>query len=319
MKTVFISGHGGMVGAALHRFLARDSSIKIVVAARSELDLCDQREVEKFFSERKIDEVYLAAAKVGGIHANKEYPTEFLYQNLMIQNNVIYAAHKAGVSRLMFLGSSCIYPKYAQQPITEESLLTGPLEPTNEPYAIAKIAGIKLCESLRRQYGKDFRAVMPTNLYGPGDYFNLDNAHVIPSLIRRFHEAKLAGSSHVCVWGTGKALREFLFVDDLASAVIHVMNLDIQQYEDALAGVTSHINIGYGADITIKALAESIAQIVEFSGQIKWDASKPDGTPRKLMSCERLRKTGWSPSLTLSDGLQQTYAWFLENEKSLRV
>jgi len=307
-----------MVGSAICRQLA-SSRNEIITITRDELDLTDQSQVADFFKKHKFDQVYLAAAKVGGIHANSTYPAEFIYQNLMIQNNIINSAHESGVAKLLFLGSSCIYPKLARQPITENELLNGPLEPTNEPYAIAKIAGIKMCESYNRQYGKDYRSLMPTNLYGPGDNYHSENSHVIPALIRRFHEAKLKNSAEVVAWGTGAALREFLHVDDMASASVYVMNLDLASYQQQTTPMLSHLNVGTGAECSIKELTETVAEIVGFQGNIVWDDSKPDGAPRKLMDSARISGLGWRPKFGLRDGLENTYKWYLNNLTKVRL
>jgi GDP-L-fucose synthase len=289
-----------------------------VVRTRSELDLLSQKETHDFFQQNKIDEVYLAAAKVGGIHANNEYPADFIYQNLMIQSNILEGAREAGVTKLLLLGSSCIYPKLAKQPMAESELLTGLLEPTNEPYAIAKIAGIKMCESYNRQYGTDYRSVMPTNLYGENDNFHPENSHVIPAMLRRFHLAKLNGDGLVQVWGTGKPKREFLHVADMASACVFLMSLDKNEFWRKVDQRLSHVNVGTGIDVTIAELAFTIAKVVGFQGEIAFDASKPDGTPRKLLDVSMLSSLGWQASLGLEEGLQRTYQWFLENENSLR-
>jgi GDP-L-fucose synthase len=312
-QRIFVAGHNGMVGSAIVRRLEKDSNVEIVTASRSELDLLEQKAVFEFFQGQQIDQVYLAAAKVGGIHANNEYPAEFIYQNLMMECNIIHSAHLAGVQKLLFLGSSCIYPKLAEQPMLESALLTGTLEPTNEPYAMAKIAGIKLCESYNRQYGRDYRSVMPTNLYGVNDNFHPQNSHVVPALLRRFHEAKLNGAAEVAAWGTGSPMREFLFVDDMAAASVHVMELDNATYAANTEPMLSHINVGTGVDCTIKELTETVAKVVGFAGAIVWDTTKPDGTPRKLMNVNRLKSLGWEYSVSLEEGLTQTYAWFLEN------
>jgi len=293
VTSVFVAGHNGLVGSAICRRLESDG-VRPLVASRSELDLTDQREVDSWFSRNKIDQVYLAAAKVGGIHANDTHPAEFLHDNLVIQTNIIHAAWKSGVKKLLFLGSSCIYPKHAQQPISEDSLLTGVLEPTNEWYAIAKIAGIKMCQAYRRQYDFDAISVMPTNLYGPGDNFDLENSHVLPALMRKFHEAKQAQAASVTVWGTGSPRREFLHVDDLADACVYLM----QTYSSP-----EIINVGWGKDISIAELAEMIRNIVGFAGETRFDKSKPDGTPRKLLDTSRLSKLGWRPSISLEDGI----------------
>mgnify|MGYP001123584661 FL=1 len=312
MQKIFVAGHKGMVGSAICGQLS-DGGDDVVVASRDELDLTNQLEVASFFKAHKFDQVYLAAAKVGGIHANNTYPGEFIYQNLMIQNNIIHSAYKSAVTKLLFLGSSCIYPKLARQPITEAELLNGYLEPTNEPYAIAKIAGLKMCESYNRQYGVDYRSVMPTNLYGPGDNYHPENSHVIPALILRFHEAKQKGASEVVAWGTGSALREFLYVDDMARAAVHVMNLKRELYKAKTTPMLSHFNVGTGTECSIKQLTETIAEVIGFSGKIRWDISKPDGAPRKLMDSGVLKSTGWEPRYELKQGLGRAYAWFLDN------
>jgi GDP-L-fucose synthase len=317
-KKIFIAGHKGMVGSALVRQLAVDGNHQIITADKQELDLTNQHMVESFFAQQKIDQVYLAAAKVGGIHANSEYPAEFIYQNLMIEANIIHAAHQNDVQKLLFLGSSCIYPKLAEQPISEDALLSGALECSNEPYAIAKIAGIKLCESYNRQYDRDYRSVMPTNLYGVNDNFHPENSHVIPALIRRFHEAKLINAPVVKVWGTGEPMREFLYVDEMAEASIFVMNLDEVSYERESQPMLSHINVGTGIDCTIKELTEIVAKVIGYKGKIEWDTNKPDGTPRKLMDVSRLECLGWKAKISLEDGLAKTYAWFLDNQDSFR-
>lgn len=317
-QRIFVAGHNGMVGSALVRHLREDSAVEVVTRSRSELNLLDQTSVQQFFKQESIDQVYLAAAKVGGIHANNTYPAEFIYENLIIEANIIHAAHLACVQKLLFLGSSCIYPKTAEQPMKEEALLTGTLEPTNEPYAIAKIAGIKLCESYNRQYGRDYRSVMPTNLYGQNDNFHPENSHVIPAMMRRFHEAKEAGAKEVVVWGSGRPMREFLHVDDMASASVYVMNLDGESYKVNTQPMLSHINVGTGVDCTIKELAETIQRVVGFEGRLVFDTSKPDGTPRKLMDVSRLKALGWEASILLEAGLQKTYSWFVENQEVLR-
>lgn len=317
-QRIFIAGHNGMVGSALVRQLKKQPDIQLIVRSRNELNLLDQHAVQEFFKAESIDQVYLAAAKVGGIHANNQYPAEFIYENLMIEANIIHAAHLAGVQKLLFLGSSCIYPKMAAQPMTEAALLTGTLEPTNEPYAIAKIAGIKLCESYNRQYGRDYRSVMPTNLYGENDNFHPENSHVIPAMMRRFHEAKLANASQVVVWGSGKPMREFLHVNDMAAASVHVMNLDNAIYQANTQPMLSHINVGTGLDCTIRELAETMQKVVGFEGELVFDISKPDGTPRKLMDVSRLKALGWQASISLKDGLAITYEWFLRHQECLR-
>lgn len=315
---VFVAGHNGMVGSAIIRALHKSSNIEVVTRSRTELNLLNQESVRKFFQQENIDQVYLAAAKVGGIWANSTYPAEFIYENLMIESNIIHQAYLAGISKLLFLGSSCIYPKHAQQPIKEESLLSGSLEPTNEPYAIAKIAGIKLCESYVRQYGVDYRSMMPTNLYGPNDNFHPENSHVMPALMRRFHEAKESGLSEVVVWGSGKPMREFLHVDDLASAALFLMNLEKEAYSELVDSTCAHLNVGTGRDLTIKELAETISAVVGYTGDIRFDDSKPDGTPRKLLDVSKLNQLGWSDSIELRMGLEQTYTWYLENISKLR-
>lgn len=318
-QRIFIAGHNGMVGSALVRQLDKNPEVQLVVRNRSELNLLDQQAVQQFFKHERIDQVYLAAAKVGGIHANNEYPAEFIYENLMIEANIIHAAHKAGVQKLLFLGSSCIYPKMAEQPMTEAALLTGTLEPTNEPYAIAKIAGIKLCESYNRQYGRDYRSVMPTNLYGENDNFHPQNSHVIPAMMRRFHEAKQAGDKQVVVWGSGKPMREFLHVNDMAAASVHVMNLANDIYQANTQPMLSHINVGTGVDCTIRELAETMQKVVGFEGELVFDTTKPDGTPRKLMDVSRLKALGWQARISLEAGLTDTYDWFLQHQSHLRA
>ena len=316
---IYVAGHRGMVGSAIVRqLLAHGQPVdRIVTRTHAELDLTDQAAVRAFFAVEKPDQVYLAAAKVGGIHANNTYPAEFIYQNLMMQANVIDAAFRQGVQKLLFLGSSCIYPKLAAQPMREDALLTGTLESTNEPYAIAKIAGIKLCESYNRQYGEshgvDYRSVMPTNLYGPGDNYHPENSHVIPALIRRFHDAKVNNAPTVTIWGTGTPRREFLYVDDMAAASVHVMNLPLSTYSQHTQPMLSHINVGCGHDITIRELAETIARVIGYAGDIAFDPSKPDGTPRKLMDSTRLNALGWRAQMGLEAGLEKTYEDFLQN------
>ncbi len=314
---IYVAGHRGMVGSAIVRHLLANGvqQAQIVTRTHAELDLTNQAAVQAFFAQEKPDQVYLAAAKVGGIHANNTYPAEFIYDNLMMQANVIDTAFKNGVKKLLFLGSSCIYPKLAPQPMREDALLTGTLESTNEPYAIAKIAGIKLCESYNRQYGVshgvDYRSVMPTNLYGPGDNYHPENSHVIPALIRRFHEAKLANAPSVAIWGTGTPKREFLYVDDMAAASVHVMNLPKPTYDQHTSPMLSHINVGYGSDVSIAEAAQTIAQVVGYTGAVTFDTSKPDGTPRKWMDSSRLNSLGWQAQVPLLQGLTQAYQDFL--------
>ena len=312
----YIAGHRGMVGSALFRQLNALGHQSIVTRTSSELDLTDQAAVRRFFKEERPTHVYLAAAKVGGIYANNEYPAEFIYKNLMIEANVVHEAWASGVKRLIFLGSSCIYPKLAPQPLSENALLTGQLEPTNEPYAIAKIAGIKMCESYNRQYGKDgvdYRSIMPTNLYGPGDNYHSENSHVVPALIRRIHEAKISKAKEVSIWGTGKPRREFLHVDDMAAASIHVMNMPKEEYDALTLPMQSFLNAGYGSDISIGDLARLIQKIIGFDGELVFDISKPDGTPRKWMDSSKLLSTGWRPKIDFEEGLRSAYADFLNN------
>ncbi len=312
---IYVAGHRGMVGSAIVRTLEAKGLTNIVTRTHAELDLTNQTAVKNFFATEKPDQVYLAAAKVGGIYSNNTFPAEFIYQNLMIQNNVIHQAFTSGVKKLLFLGSSCIYPKLAPQPMNEEVLLTGTLEPTNEPYAIAKIAGIKLCESYNRQYGTshdiDYRSVMPTNLYGPEDNYHPENSHVIPALIRRFHEAKVAGAKEVVIWGTGSPRREFLYVDDMAAASVFVMELTKDRYDLVTSPMQNYLNVGFGTDITITHLATLISKVIGYQGQIVFDTTKPDGPSRKLLNCQRIRSIGWSPQVDLEVGLQKTYAQFL--------
>lgn len=310
---IYVAGHRGMVGAALMRQLTSMGYTNIVTRSHTELDLTNQAAVHQFFATEKPTQVYLAAAKVGGIHANNTYPAEFIYQNLMIEANVINAAHIHEVQSLLFLGSSCIYPKAVKQPMREDTLLTGVLESTNEPYAIAKIAGIKLCESYNRQYGRDYRSVMPTNLYGPGDNYHPENSHVIPAMIRRFHEAKLSRSQTVTIWGSGKAKREFLYVDDMASASIHIMNLSKDIYKINTSPTLSHINVGYGEDISILELAKLVSETIGYQGEITLDPNRPDGTMRKLMDSTRINSLGWHAKVELRDGLQKAYMDFKKN------
>lgn len=318
-KRVFVAGHQGMVGSAIVRALEKAGDAEIITRTRSELDLLDQAAVFRFFNQHAVDEVYLAAAKVGGIWANNTYPAEFIYQNLIIEANIVHGAFQAGVRKLLFLGSSCIYPKLAEQPIAESSLLQGALELTNEPYAIAKIAGIKLCESYNRQYGTDYRSVMPTNLYGINDNFHPENSHVVPALLRRFHEAKIQDLPSVTVWGSGSPMREFLYVDDMASACLHVMNLPKEVYGEHVLPMSSHINVGTGKDCTIRELANTIARTVDYQGEILWDTEKPDGTPRKLLDVGLLKRLGWQYSVELDEGIERTYQWFLQNQEKFRA
>jgi GDP-L-fucose synthase len=314
-QKIYVAGHRGMVGSAIVRTLKEKGCVNIVTRTHSELDLTNQAAVQAFFEKEKPDQVYLAAAKVGGIYANNTFPAEFIYDNLMVQSNVIHQAFVSGVKKLLFLGSSCIYPKLAQQPMGEEALLTGKLEPTNEPYAIAKIAGIKMCESYNRQYGKshgvDYRSVMPTNLYGPGDNYHPENSHVIPALIRRFHEAKVANAPEVLIWGTGTPRREFLFVDDMASASVFVMGLDKDAYDAQTEPMQSHINVGFGSDITIKELAHAVAKATGYQGMIAFDPTRPDGAPRKWMDSNRLNALGWNAQVGLEEGLGRAYKEFI--------
>ncbi|WP_295442852.1 GDP-L-fucose synthase [uncultured Thiodictyon sp.] len=312
-QKIYVAGHRGMVGAAICRALGRHGHHQVMTRSHAELDLTDQAQVRAFFQAERPDQVYLAAAKVGGIHANNTYPAEFIYDNLLIEANVIHQAWAAGVRRLLFLGSSCIYPRLALQPMSEEALLTGVLESTNEPYAIAKIAGIKLCESYNRQYGTDYRSVMPTNLYGPGDNYHPENSHVLPALLRRAHEAKLNASPELMIWGTGTPRREFLYVDDMAAACVHVMELDHATYAAHTSPMSSHINVGCGEDLSIGELATLVCETVGYTGRIVYDTSKPDGTPRKLMSSERLRSLGWRPRVSLKEGLALAYRDFIAN------
>lgn len=312
-KPIFVAGHRGMVGSAIIRQLKSRGYTNLITCSRSDVDLTNQAEVHKFLEFTSPSQIYLAAAKVGGIHANNTYPADFIYENLLIEANIIGAAHKVNVQKLLFLGSSCIYPKFATQPMREAALLTGVLEPTNEPYAIAKIAGIKLCESYNRQYGRDYRSVMPTNLYGPNDNFHPENSHVIPGLLRRFHEAILSNTKEVVIWGTGNVMREFLHVDDMAAACIHVMNLDAERYKANTEPMLSHINVGTGVDCTIRELAETMGKVTGFKGKLIFDATKPEGTPRKLLDVSRLKSLGWEHTITLEEGLKNAYEWYLEN------
>jgi GDP-L-fucose synthase len=316
---IFIAGHKGMVGSAIARLL-KNQDVEIITKDRTELDLLNQGSVQNFFQYEKIDQVYVAEAKVGGIYANNNYPADFIYENIMIQTNVIHNAFLNGVKKLLFLGSSCIYPKYANQPIKEEELLAGKLEPTNEPYAIAKIAGIKMCESYNRQYGKshgiDYRSIMPTNLYGPGDNYHPENSHVIPGLIYRFHKAKISNLESVTIWGTGTPKREFLYVDDMAQAAIHIMNLDKKIYDEQISLESSHINVGSCKELSIKELAETIKEVVNFKGTINFDSNKPDGSYRKLLNSERINKLGFNPKTDLKEGLIKTYEEYVKIYKN---
>lgn len=313
-KRIYVAGHRGLVGSAVVRALTRRGYGEIVTRTHEELDLANQAQVSAFFESEMIDEVYLAAARVGGIYANNTFPAEFIYQNLIIEANLIHHAWRNGIRKMLFLGSSCIYPRLAPQPMREEYLLSGALEPTNEPYAIAKIAGIKLCESYNRQYGTDYRSVMPTNLYGPGDNYHPENSHVIPALIQRFHQAKQLGAKQVVIWGTGAPLREFLYVDDLADACVHVLDLDRKIYAANTEPTLSHVNVGTGDEVSIRELAQLIGKIVGYSGHIEFDSAKPDGTPRKLLDISRLRSMGWAPNVGLEEGLIETYQSFTRTE-----
>ena len=315
---IYVAGHRGMVGTAIVKQLTAAGHTHIITRTHAELDLLDQQTVKDFMRQEKPDYVVLAAAKVGGIHANNTYPAEFIYQNLMLEANVIHQAWAAGCQHLLFLGSSCIYPKSVPQPMQEDALLTGVLEATNEPYAIAKIAGIKLCESYNRQYGTDYRSVMPPNLYGQNDNFHLENSHVIPAMIRKFHDAKVNNAASVTLWGTGTAMREFLHVDDMATASIHVLGLSTEHYQSYTAPMLSHLNVGSGVDVTIKALAETIKEVVDFTGDIIWDSTKPDGTARKLMNVSKVKALGWEPKVNLKDGLIDTYQWFIEHKDQFK-
>ena len=318
-EKTYVAGHNGMVGSAIVRRLESLGYSNIITATRDELDLLSQADVFRFFKTNAIDQVYLAAAKVGGIYANNTYPAEFIYQNLTIQSNIIHSAHLSGVNKLLFLGSSCIYPKYADQPMAEDSLLTGVLEPTNEPYAIAKIAGIKMCESYNRQYGCDYRSVMPTNLYGPNDNYHPENSHVIPALIRRFHEAVVNNEKEVIIWGSGNPKREFLHVDDMADASVFVQNISKDKYNENTDCMLSHVNVGAGVDVSIVELSKLVSKITKFSGEIIFDTNKPDGPLRKLMDISRLSNMGWSSTIDLIDGLKQTYHWYIEQLTSEKL
>lgn len=314
---IFVAGHRGMVGSAIVRRL-RSRNASILLRTRNELDLTDQSQVRKFMEIERPDAVILAAAKVGGIHANFTMPADFIYQNLAMQNNIIKESFEIGVRRLLFLGSSCIYPRISQYPLAEESLLTGPLEPTNEPYAIAKIAGIKMCESFNRQYGTDYRSIMPTNLYGPGDNFHAYNSHVLPALIRRFHDAVSHQKHEVVIWGSGSPRREFLHVDDLAEAALFLFDTPIDDYKSVTTDMISHVNVGSGQDISIRDLAQLVATVTGFQGEITFDKSKPDGVARKLLSVKKINDLGWYPKISLNDGIRETYKWFLENQSNIR-
>ncbi len=314
---IYVAGHRGLVGSAIMRQLDAMGCTNVLTRTHSELDLVNQAQVQAFFDQEKPEYVFLAAAKVGGIYANNTYPAEFIYQNMMIEANIIDAAYRNGVARLLFLGSSCIYPRAAEQPMREEALLTDVLEPTNEPYALAKIAGIKLCESYNRQYGTDYRSVMPTNLYGQGDNFHPENSHVIPAVMRRFHEATERGDTEVVVWGSGKPMREFLHVDDMAAACLYVMQLDKEIYDANTDPMLSHINVGTGMDCTIREMAETVKKVVGFKGELVFDETKPDGAMRKLMDVSRLKAMGWEASISFEDGLTDAYQWFLREVDSL--
>lgn len=318
-RKIFVAGHKGMVGSAICRQLEKDREATVVTAVREKLDLLSQIEVQGFLKRERPDAIILAGSKVGGIHANNKYPAEFIFENLQIQNNIIHGSHLADVQSLLFLGSSCVYPKLANHPMAEDALLSGKLEPTNEPYAIAKIAGIKMCESYNRQYGRDYRSVMPTNLYGPGDNFHSENSHVLPALMLRFHEAKINGDKEVVVWGSGEPRREFLHVDDMAAASIFVMGLSEDAYHSQTTSMQSQINVGSGHDVSIAELASMIAKVVGYDGTIAFDTSKPDGSPRKLMNVDLLKSLGWRQEIDLMQGLEQTYGWFVDNQNNLRV
>jgi GDP-L-fucose synthase len=315
---IFVAGHAGMVGSAVVRRLQVAGNCELILRTRGELDLLDQSSVRAFLQETRPDQVYIAAARVGGIHANNTYPADFIHDNLVIAGNLIHAAHLADVQQLLFLGSSCIYPRDAAQPLREDALLGGPLEPTNEPYAIAKIAGIKLCESYNRQHGRDYRSVMPTNLYGPHDNFHPDNSHVIPALLRRFHEAAQQGAEEVVIWGSGTPRREFLHVDDLAAACVHVMGVSAAEWQQQVRPQLSHVNVGTGLDCSIRELASLMAEVTGFRGRLRFDASKPDGTPRKVLDVALLQTLGWRAGIALDTGLRDTYAWFKANQGELR-
>lgn len=319
MKKLFLAGHGGMVGGAIYRKLLQAENVHVITKTRQELDLIDQKAVRTFLGNERPDEIILAAAKVGGIYANSTYPADFIYENLQVQINIIHAAHELGINKLLFLGSSCIYPKFAEQPISESALLTGLLEPTNEPYAVAKIAGIKMCEAYNKQFDRDFRSVMPTNLYGPGDNYSLDTSHVVPALIRRFHEAKQNGHEAVTIWGSGKPLREFLYVDDMADACLYIHNLEQSDFIDPQGNRLSHVNVGFGHDVSILSLAEIIKSTIRYEGDIIFDTSRPDGTPRKLLNTSLLNDLGWVPQTTLEEGLELTYQHFKKNITNMRM
>lgn len=319
IRKIFVAGHKGMVGSAICRQLEKIVNVTVLKASRKKLDLLSQSSVQEFLNHERPDLVILAAAKVGGIHANRKYPADFIFENLQIQNNIIHGSHMADIHSLLFLGSSCIYPKFASQPMTEDLLLTNKLEQTNEPYAIAKIAGIKMCESYNRQYGHDYRSVMPTNLYGPGDNFHPRNSHVLPALMLRFHNAKVNGEDIVTVWGSGLPKREFLHVDDMAAASIFVMNLSEECYRNKTTPMQSHINVGSGCDVSISELAHMMAEVVGYDGQITFDTSMPDGSPRKLMNVDLLKGLGWKQQIDLMQGLEQTYSWFVDNQSNLRI
>ena len=318
-QKIYVAGHRGMVGTAIVKQLHDVGYHNTVVRTHDQLDLTDQSAVRDFMQQEKPQQVILAAAKVGGIHANNMYPAEFIYQNLMMEANIVHQAWAIGCRQLLFLGSSCIYPKLATQPMQESALLTGTLETTNEPYAIAKIAGIKLCESYNRQYGTDYRSVMPTNLYGENDNFHLENSHVIPAMIRKFHDAKTSQSPNVTLWGTGIAMREFLHVDDMAAACLHVLGLSKEHYQACTEPMLSHLNVGTGTDVTIRELAETIQHVVGYQGDIIWDSSKPDGAPRKLMDVSKIKSLDWQPQITLADGLASTYSWFVEHQGEFKA
>ena len=318
-QKMYVAGHRGMVGTAIVKQLHDAGYQNTVVRTHAQLDLTDQAAVRDFMQQEKPQQVILAAAKVGGIHANNTYPAEFIYQNLMMEANIVHQAWAIGCQQLLFLGSSCIYPKLATQPMQESALLSGTLEATNEPYAIAKIAGIKLCESYNRQYGTDYRSVMPTNLYGQNDNFHLENSHVIPAMIRKFHDAKTSQAPTVTLWGTGTAMREFLHVDDMAAACLHVLGLSKEHYQACTEPMLSHLNVGTGTDVTIRELAETIQKVVGFEGDIVWDSSKPDGSPRKLMDVSKIKSLGWQPQITLTEGLADTYRWFVEHQGEFKA